>query len=80
VSPAAGIAHIDVDQLIGPVVGLRAEEHCVDDGEDRRIGADAERQDSDGDGGESGRLVEAAEGVAEVLYKPVHVETSSVAR
>jgi hypothetical protein len=24
--------------------------------------------------------VEAAEGVAEVLYKPVHVETSSVAR
>src|SRR6185369_16526419 len=44
-----------------------SEQHRVDDAEQRRVGADAERERDDGDGGEARRLAHHAQAVAHVL-------------
>ena len=41
-----------LDQAFRLAKGQRSQQHAVDDGEDRRIGADAERQRQDYDKGE----------------------------
>ena len=47
----AARALADVDQAIFVAVDERPQQHAADDAEDRRVGADAERQgDDDGDG------------------------------
>jgi len=54
----------ELDELFGVADGKVAEEKGVDEGEDGGVGADAEREGEDGDGGERGRFGESAEGVA----------------
>ncbi len=55
------------DQSIGVGEGERTKEHGVGDGEDRRRGADAERDRRDGDGGERGAPAEESKNEADVL-------------
>ena len=55
--------------------GRRLEQHVVDDGEDRRVRADAESQRDDRGGGEGGRGAELSRGVDDVLPEIVHVLT-----
>ena len=45
----------------------RAQEHAVDDRENRGAGADPERERENGDGGETGRGEQLPEGVAKVV-------------
>ena len=45
----------------------RPQQHGVDDAEDRRVGADAEREREDGDGGKARAAKERACPVAEIL-------------
>ena len=65
---AAGDEH----QPVRLRVSQRPEDHAVDDGEDRRVGPDAERQRQDGDEGESRRPQEVPDGVTEVLDQGGH--------
>ena len=44
------------------------QQHLIGEREDRRVGADPERQRQDDDGGECGRLGEGAEGVAQIVH------------
>ena len=60
-----GFAH--EDELRGVFERQRAEEDGVDDAEDGGIGADAESESEDGDGGEAGGFRERADGVFQVL-------------
>jgi len=53
-------------------IGKRSEEHAVDDAEDGGVRADPERQRQDHDEGETGRLGERPDGVAEVLGEGGH--------
>jgi hypothetical protein len=55
---------MDADQLLSIRKRQRAEEQGVDDAEDGNIGADREREDEDGNGGEAGIATEGAESVA----------------
>ena len=57
----------DPDERVGIGIGQRFDEHAVDDAEDRRGGADAERERQDGRGGEAGLLPQHARRVAKVL-------------
>src|ERR1051325_2684083 len=58
----------------GGIGGLERPEHdCVHDREDRCIGADAERQREDGDGGETWVPAEASKGIRTVLPEFAHV-------
>ena len=50
----------------------RIEEYTVDDGEEGGVGADAQSESEDGDGGEAGILEEHAHAVADVLPKIHH--------
>jgi hypothetical protein len=64
--------HVDEHQALG--VGKRQwlEQDGVDGGEDRRIGADAEREGDDGDGCERRRAAEQPQRVADVLDEVTH--------
>ena len=53
-------------QAIGFAVRQRPQQHRVDDAEDGRVDADAERQRRDGDEGEAGLAQQRADAVAEV--------------
>ena len=64
--PGAG----EVDELGSVGDGEGAEQDLVGDGEDGGIGADAESEGEQGDGGEEGRVAQIAKGVAKVLEHP----------
>src|SRR6185295_6541296 len=53
-------------------VGQRSQQDCVDDAEDRRVGADSEGQCDDCDQGEPGTLYEQPDPKAKVLEEFVH--------
>ena len=55
-----------VDEPVAVAVGQRLEQHAADDAEDRRVGADAERQREDDDGGEAGAVSQRAQRVPEI--------------
>ena len=55
------------DERVAVRVGQRLEQHAVDDAEDRRVGADAERHRHDDDEGEAGVAAKGADPVAHVL-------------
>ena len=57
----------------------RPQQHRVDQAEDRRVRADAQRQRQDGDEAESGALDEHPEGVFEVLKEHVSFQSASFA-
>jgi len=52
--------------------GQRAEQDAVDDAEDRRVGADPERQGEPGDQCKAGILEERSEGVSEIEKEISH--------
>ena len=54
----------------------RAKKGRVDDGEDRGVGADAEGESEDDDGGKAGILAHEAEGVAQVLDEHGHLRAA----
>ena len=56
----------EVDQAVAVAMGQRLEQHAAHDAEDRRGGADTEREGDDDDSGEPGIPAERAEAVAEV--------------
>ena len=53
-------------ELLGMRVRKRLEHHTVHNAEDRGVGADAEGEGQDGDGGEAGRFAQHAEGEATI--------------
>ena len=55
-------------QLVGLVEGKRAEQRGIHHAEDGGVGADAQRQNHGGEGGESRCAAEHPDGVAEVLH------------
>ena len=57
---------VDRDQPVGVAVRQGAEQHAVDDAEDRAVGADAQRERERRDEREARRLAQGAEGVAQV--------------
>ena len=61
-----------LDEALGVRDREIAEEQSVDEGEDGNIRADAEGQGKNCDGGEAGILAQAAEGITEILPKPMH--------
>ena len=61
----------EVHQLLGLLVAERAEDHAVDDREDRRIRADPEPKGQNRDHCESRRAKQAADGEADVLAQVV---------
>ena len=75
---AAGIANHDRADPPRVQVGKRVEHHVVDDAEDRRRRADAERQGEHGQAGEAGAIAEGAESVPEVLPEGLHNAPSLV--
>ena len=64
-----GLALVKHHELFGMRVGNWIEQHRVDDGEKRRVRADAERERQDRDGGEAGALAQCANGEAKILQK-----------
>src|ERR1041385_7902176 len=60
------VAEVPPHQPVAPGEGERLQEHAVHPREDRLVGAQAERQGEDGDGGITRRFPERAPGVAEV--------------
>ena len=68
----AGVLLVDGDELAGLCVGQWIEEHAVDDGEERGIGADAESQGEQGDGRKAWRFEEHAQGITQVLEQDGH--------
>ena len=64
-----GMSFPEGEEAAGMGVGKRLEEDAVDDSEDGGIGADAEGEREDGDGGEGRILAQAADGVAHVLHE-----------
>jgi hypothetical protein len=83
-----GVAHLvlrDAElEVVAPEVGeacgiferQRTKEHGVDDRKDGSVGADADSQGEDGDGGKAGGFSEHADAVAKVLSEvlnPSHV-------
>jgi hypothetical protein len=61
----------DTDQTAGLGEREWAEKECIHDGEDDDVGADAEREDQDGDDGKAAVVKKRAEGVTDVLQKDV---------
>ena len=61
-------------------VRQRADEHAVDDAEDRGVGADAERHGQDDGGGEAAIPGQPPERRAHILHHAVHVCLSLGAR
>ena len=60
------VAMLDEHEPVGGRVRQRPQEHGLDHGEERGVGADAERQGEDRSGGERGFAHEHAQGVADV--------------
>ncbi len=56
--------------------GERAEHDGIDEAKDGGVGADAESEGEDGDGGKSRRVAQGTEGVAEVLQEFVDPDGS----
>src|SRR5258707_573757 len=70
---AAGAVVIpDGSQAVGLQIGKWAEEHGMNHGEHRGVGADAEREGQDGDYGEAGSFGEQTKGVANVGDESIH--------
>jgi hypothetical protein len=65
----AGDRVVEGDELAGLWVGERIEENAVDNGEEGGVGANAESQSENGDGGEERRLAERAKSVTKVLQE-----------
>ena len=59
------------DEMLRVGDGDGAEHDAVDDGEDGGVGADAEGEGEDDDGGEERGFADAAEGEAEILHEMV---------
>ena len=65
--PAARALHVaEQDQAVGIADGERAQQHVVHQAEHGRVGADAQGQREDGDGGESGGVGELAQPMPQV--------------
>ena len=64
----------DADQLIGVGIGQRLQQYAVDHAEDDGIGADADRQRDERDGGEEGRARQSAENLLELIAEVGHAE------
>jgi hypothetical protein len=67
--PSRHVSVRDFDQTLRLEIRERPEKRGVDGAEDGGVGADAESQGQDGDGGEPWRLAQHAEGEAKVLQK-----------
>ena len=61
----AGRGMPDADKQVRLRVGQRFKQHAIDHAEDGRIGADAQRQRHQGDGGEEGSPAESPQNVFE---------------
>ena len=55
------------DELPRIAVGKNAKKNPIDRGEDGSVGADAESQSEDGDGGEAGIFSKCAQAIADIL-------------
>ena len=66
-APEVRLALVDRDQLLGARVRERLEEDAAHHREEGGVGADAEREGHDRDGGEAGAAPEDAQAVAQVL-------------
>ncbi len=64
-------------QPVQPFHRQRPEQHRVDQAEDRRVGADAERQRDDGEDREARRRAQRAPGVSQILQQAFHRFRSS---
>ena len=64
------------DELVGPVVRQRPQQHRVDHAEDRGVGADAERQRQHGDEREGGAPRQSADRESKVPPERIHHATS----
>ncbi len=62
-------ARVDLHQLVRRFHWHAAENRGVDQAEDRRVGADADRQRNDGGGRETGALPHAAHGVSQIAQQ-----------
>ena len=63
------------EQAIDVRIGERAQHHAVEHGEDRRVGADAERQGQHGHCREASMLHQHADGVSQILDEGIHVSS-----
>jgi hypothetical protein len=78
VHPIPGVAAVvraalvDHDQLARLAHRQVAQHDLIDQGEDRRVGADPEGERQDGDDGEEGAATEPAEGIAEIAGQIAH--------
>ena len=68
------------DQPLGAFVGQRLEDDGIDYGENRRVGADAQRQRQQCNDREARRTGKASKTVANVLAKGVHERVHSASR
>ena len=64
---------VEKDEAVGFGIRQRPQQHGADDGEDRGVGADAERQRQDGGQREGAILAEQPEREAEILNQSFHV-------
>lgn len=62
-----GFAFAEGDKLLGVRIWKRTEENGVDDGKEGRVGTEAESENGDGGGGETGIVAKHARGVTEIL-------------
>ena len=62
---------LDLHEAVGRAHRQRAQQHTVDEAEERRVGADAEREGERDDSGERRALPEHSNGVAHVLREDV---------
>jgi len=69
-APEAAIG-IEPREFVRIGEGKRAEQECINDAEDGDVGADAEREDQDGNGGEGAVPPKSAKRVANVAEKRV---------
>ena len=60
---------VDRNQPVRVVIRQRLEENAAHHGEQRNVGADAERDDEDGDGGETRSAAESADTVAHIVQQ-----------
>ncbi len=74
-APVAAVVaafHSESDQLLRVLDGQAAQQHLVEQGEDRGVGPDADGQREDRHQGEAGRLEKPPEGVPDVLQHSAH--------
>jgi len=70
---------VDHGDALGIGIRQRSQQHCIDDAEDRTIGADSERQDDDRAQCKPRILAQHAEGILQVLQNIVHSDLLSCA-